>query len=158
MKPTQIQVAPGSHAESLREHKSQPSLRALPWEASSAPTKWSADEPSPASATAQEGESFGAKSADAARSGSRKNGTEGQPSRRVNGEHDLWSRQAAGQGLVSIHEAAKLLAVSVSSLYGWVWQRKIAFVKMGRAVRFELPVLRDFIDQSRVPPRSITKF
>ena len=158
MKPTHIQVAPGSHAESLRQHKSQPSFSALPLEASSVPINWSPDEPSSASATAQVDESFGAKSADAARCGSRKNGTEDQLSRRVNGEHDLRSRQAAGQGLVSVHEAAKLLAVSVSTLYGWVWQRKIAFVKMGRAVRFELPVLRDFIDQSRVPPRSITKF
>ena len=45
------------------------------------------------------------------------------------------------EGLVDISEAARILAVSVSTLCGWVWQRAIAFVKMGRAVRFEQAVL-----------------
>jgi len=58
-------------------------------------------------------------------------------------------------GLVGVAEAARILAVSVSTLYGWVWQRKIAFVKMGRALRFEQAVLRDFIEQNRVQPRPI---
>ena len=62
------------------------------------------------------------------------------------------------EGLVDIAEAARVLGVSVSTLYGWVWQRKIAFVKMGRAVRFEQSVLREFIDQNRVQPRHLAKF
>jgi len=62
------------------------------------------------------------------------------------------------EGLVDIAEAARILGVSVSTLYGWVWQRKIAFVKMGRAVRFEQTVLREFIDQNRVQPRHLAKF
>jgi len=62
------------------------------------------------------------------------------------------------EGLVDIAEAARVLGVSVSTLYGWVWQRKIAFVKMGRAVRFEQSVLREFIDQNRVQPRRLAKF
>jgi excisionase family DNA binding protein len=57
------------------------------------------------------------------------------------------------EGLVDIVEAARILSVSVSTLYGWIWQRRIAFVKMGRAVRFEHRVLREFIQQSRVEPR-----
>jgi excisionase family DNA binding protein len=61
------------------------------------------------------------------------------------------------EGLVDIAEAARILAVSVSTLYGWVWQRKITFVKMGRAVRFEQSVLREFIEQNRVQPRRIAK-
>jgi excisionase family DNA binding protein len=64
----------------------------------------------------------------------------------------------SAEGLVDIAEAARVLSVSVSTLYGWVWQRKIAFVKMGRAVRFEQSVLREFIDQNRVQPRRIAKF
>ena len=64
----------------------------------------------------------------------------------------------AQEGLVDIAEAARVLGVSVSTLYGWVWQRKIAFVKMGRAVRFEQSVLREFIDQNRVQPRHLAKF
>jgi excisionase family DNA binding protein len=61
------------------------------------------------------------------------------------------------EGLVDIVEAARILSVSVSTLYGWIWQRRIAFVKMGRAVRFEHRVLREFIQQSRVEPRRLLK-
>jgi excisionase family DNA binding protein len=61
------------------------------------------------------------------------------------------------EGLVDIAEAARILAVSVSTLYGWVWQRRIAFVKMGRAVRFEQSVLKEFIRQNRVQPRHAAK-
>jgi excisionase family DNA binding protein len=61
------------------------------------------------------------------------------------------------EGLVDIAEATRILAVSVSTLYGWVWQRRIAFVKMGRAVRFEQSVLKEFIRQNRVQPRHAAK-
>lgn len=54
--------------------------------------------------------------------------------------------------LLTVHEAARLLAVSVSTLYGWVWQRRIPFVKVGRAVRFDLVDLEAFIEQNRVRP------
>ena len=67
----------------------------------------------------------------------------------VPGNHD--------EGLVDIVEAARILSVSVSTLYGWIWQRKIAFVKMGRAVRFEQAVLKEFIQQSRVEARPLFK-
>lgn len=59
--------------------------------------------------------------------------------------------------LVDVVEAARILSVSVSTLYGWIWQRRIAFLKMGRAVRFEHRVLREFIQQSRVEPRRLLK-
>lgn len=55
--------------------------------------------------------------------------------------------------LLSIHDAARFLAVSVSTLYGWVWQRKISFVKVGRAVRFDLSDLRKFVDENRIHAR-----
>ena len=61
------------------------------------------------------------------------------------------------ESLVDIVEAARILSVSVSTLYGWIWQRRIAFVKMGRAVRFEQRVLREFIQRSRVEPRNFLK-
>jgi excisionase family DNA binding protein len=61
------------------------------------------------------------------------------------------------EGLVDMAQAARILAVSVSTLYGWVWQRRIAFVKMGRAVRFEQSVLKEFIQQNRVEPRNAAK-
>ncbi|MGH9745990.1 MAG: helix-turn-helix domain-containing protein [Candidatus Acidiferrales bacterium] len=49
-------------------------------------------------------------------------------------------------------EAAKHLAVSVSTLYGWVWQRRIPFVKMGRSLRFDLYDLEAFVEASKQHP------
>ena len=56
--------------------------------------------------------------------------------------------------LLTVQEAARYLAVSVSTLYGWVWQRRIPFVKVGRAVRFDLSDLEGFIRENRVQPRT----
>jgi excisionase family DNA binding protein len=57
-------------------------------------------------------------------------------------------------GLLTVKEAANFLAVSTSTLYGWVYQRRIPFVKLGRALRFELPELQKFIQSNRVTVRS----
>ena len=76
------------------------------------------------------------------------------PVRQIRNETDAVH---SDEGLVDIAEAARILSVSVSTLYGWIWQRRIAFVKMGRAVRFEHRVLREFIQQSRVEPRNLLK-
>jgi len=59
----------------------------------------------------------------------------------------------SSETLVDITQAARILSVSVSTLYGWVWQRRIAFVKMGRALRFEQAVLKEFIENNRVEAR-----
>ena len=55
--------------------------------------------------------------------------------------------------LITIKEAASYLAVSVSTLYGWVWQRRIPFIKMGRALRFDRADLEQFVQANRVQPR-----
>ncbi len=60
----------------------------------------------------------------------------------------------AETGLIIIQEAAKFLAVSKSTLYGWVWQRRIPFVKVGRSLRFELAELQKFVQSNRFPARS----
>ena len=56
-------------------------------------------------------------------------------------------------GLLTIREAAEYLAVSVSTLYGWVWQRRIPFIKMGRALRFDPHDLAAFIEANKQLPR-----
>jgi excisionase family DNA binding protein len=55
--------------------------------------------------------------------------------------------------LMTIKDAARFLAVSVSTLYGWVWQRRIPFVKVGRALRFERLALERFVQAHRYEPR-----
>lgn len=59
----------------------------------------------------------------------------------------------AHEGLLTIREAAQYLAVSVSTLYGWVWQRRIPFVKIGRALRFDPHDLAAFIEANKQLPR-----
>jgi excisionase family DNA binding protein len=51
--------------------------------------------------------------------------------------------------LVTVQDASQYLAVSVSTLYGWVFQRRIPFVKVGRALRFDLADLDGFIETNR---------
>jgi excisionase family DNA binding protein len=55
--------------------------------------------------------------------------------------------------LVTVQEAARYLAVSVSTLYGWVWQRRVPFIKMGRALRFDLGDLEVFVEANKQRPR-----
>ena len=55
--------------------------------------------------------------------------------------------------LMTIKDAARFLSVSVSTLYGWVWQRRIPFVKVGRALRFERVDLEKFVQVHRYEPR-----
>lgn len=57
-------------------------------------------------------------------------------------------------GLVTVREAARYLSVSVSTLYGWVWQRRIPFVKVGRALRFDLDDLKKFVEGNKQQPRT----
>jgi excisionase family DNA binding protein len=56
--------------------------------------------------------------------------------------------------LVNVHDAARILCVSVSTLYGWVWQRRIPFVKVGRALRFRPADLEFRIAENRVQARA----
>lgn len=62
-------------------------------------------------------------------------------------------RQDAQEPLLDISKAARLLAVSVSTLYGWVWQRRIPFVKVGRALRFDPHDLDAFIEANKKRPK-----
>ena len=67
---------------------------------------------------------------------------------------EVHASKATGQRrLLTVSEAAEYLAISVSTLYGWVWQRRIPFIKVGRAVRFDLAELDQFIDANRNGPR-----
>jgi len=41
------------------------------------------------------------------------------------------------QRLLSVREVAKFLRVSVPTIYGWVYMRRIPFLKAGRLLRFD---------------------
>jgi len=60
----------------------------------------------------------------------------------------------AERRLMTVQEAADYLAISVSTLYGWAWQRKVPFVKVGRALRFDATDLEKFVRCNRVEARS----
>jgi excisionase family DNA binding protein len=55
--------------------------------------------------------------------------------------------------LLTVQEAGHVLGVSASTLYGWVWQRKITFVKVGRALRFDRADLETFIQAHKFAAR-----
>jgi excisionase family DNA binding protein len=59
--------------------------------------------------------------------------------------------------LMTVREASQFLKVSPSTLYGWVWQRRIPFVKVGRALRFERRDIENFIRVNRVEAREEMK-
>jgi excisionase family DNA binding protein len=56
--------------------------------------------------------------------------------------------------LMTIKDAARFLSISVSTLYGWVWQRRIPFVKVGRALRFERSDLEKFVRTNKYEVRT----
>jgi excisionase family DNA binding protein len=55
--------------------------------------------------------------------------------------------------LMNVRQAAQFLSISVSTLYGWVWQRRISFVKVGRALRFEKVDLEKFVRMHKFEAR-----
>lgn len=54
--------------------------------------------------------------------------------------------------LYPVFEAAIMLHVSESTLYRWIHQRKIEFVKIGSRVLFTDEMLNEYIKQNTVTP------
>lgn len=50
--------------------------------------------------------------------------------------------------LIGIKEAAEYLDISVNTLYTWVSQKRIPYVKIGRLVKFDLEFLNRFIESN----------
>jgi excisionase family DNA binding protein len=55
--------------------------------------------------------------------------------------------------LLTIDEASTLLRVRPPTLRAWMRQRRIAYLKLGRLVRFRKKDLEAFIDKACVPPQ-----
>lgn len=56
--------------------------------------------------------------------------------------------------LLTVSEAAAYLGLSKLTVYDWISQRRIEYVKIGRLVKFDHRVLNKWIDQQTVKPRS----
>ena len=52
--------------------------------------------------------------------------------------------------LIAINEASEYLGISKNTLYSWVSQKKISYVKVGRLTKFDLRVLDRYIDNNTV--------
>jgi excisionase family DNA binding protein len=54
----------------------------------------------------------------------------------------------AGGQLIDIDELAARLSIKKHTLYNWVYLRRIPFVKLGRALRFDLKEIERVIQTS----------
>ncbi len=52
--------------------------------------------------------------------------------------------------LLTVKEASDYLGIKVNTLYSWVSQKKIDYVKMGRLTKFDLKVLEKLIENNSV--------
>jgi len=57
--------------------------------------------------------------------------------------------QVLDRRLIDVKEAAKLLNISVHTVYSWVSQRRIPFVKLGRRTEFDTKDLEDWIEKNK---------
>lgn len=53
--------------------------------------------------------------------------------------------------LLNVNEAAAMLGLKRSTLYQWAYERRIAHVKIGGALRFRLSAIEKLIAKSEVP-------
>jgi len=56
--------------------------------------------------------------------------------------------------LIGIKEAAEYLDIKSHTLYTWVSQRRIPFVKCGRLTKFDLRDVEKFINENKVDNKS----
>ncbi len=56
----------------------------------------------------------------------------------------------ADQVLIDIIDVSKQLGVSINTVYSWVNQRKIPFVKLGRLLRFDLNDIEKWVTDRKV--------
>ncbi len=52
--------------------------------------------------------------------------------------------------LLTVKEASAYLGISVNTIYSWVSQKKIDYVKIGRLTKFDLKVLDKYIENNTI--------
>ena len=56
--------------------------------------------------------------------------------------------------LIGVEETAKYLDIKPHTLYTWVSQRRIPFVKCGRLTKFDLKDIDEYIRENKVDSKS----
>ena len=56
--------------------------------------------------------------------------------------------------LLTVDDTAAYLGISKLTVYDWISQKKIEYVKIGRLVKFDQRILDRWIDQHTVKPRT----
>lgn len=54
--------------------------------------------------------------------------------------------------LLSVEEAAEYLGIKTKTVYKWISERRLPFIKLGSLVRFQLADLRNFVERSVIKP------
>lgn len=57
--------------------------------------------------------------------------------------------------LLNIKEAAEYLGVSPKTLYNWISEKKVPYVKVGYSVKFDLKRIDELIQKNTIEPHSI---
>ncbi len=52
--------------------------------------------------------------------------------------------------LLTVKEASEYLGIKVNTLYSWVSQKKIDYIKMGRLTKFDIKVLDKYIENNTI--------
>lgn len=55
--------------------------------------------------------------------------------------------------LLSLRDASTRLCIAIPTLRRWLRQRRLAYVRCGRALRIEVAEIQRFIDRNRRPAR-----
>ncbi len=53
--------------------------------------------------------------------------------------------------LLTVAEFADAVGLSPKTIRQWVWMRRVAYVRVGRAIRFKPETAQDLIDHGTIP-------
>jgi len=53
---------------------------------------------------------------------------------------------------LNVEELAEYLGISTNTVYAWVCQRKIPYLKIGKLVKFDLTKIEQWLDKKTVKP------
>ena len=59
----------------------------------------------------------------------------------------------AEKRLIDINELAEITGLSIHTLYTWVSQKRIPFVKTGRLTKFDIRIINKWIESISVVPK-----